>query len=282
MECDIITFCASHITCEKRIELLANAIKSIVEQKCKTCMYVSISFLDQKLGPHLSRLIKNTDLVKVFINANTKMSQFEHFDFLCQQIDPIFYNIKYIMFTDDDDYSRNLRSIFYNIYIKQKKYDSILNPYVLYVKSEKIEPIDINKSYDAISVGKANVFATSEYFAFCVKLRLLIDFIAIVKKHKLLQTHMCDVAFSSVLHHITTGWTREAPWAYAYNQYNSSNRASKTYGISYYMKNYPRKFFNDLALKFNILEWQVCPGYTPIFSKNQYKKDGFIKRLFFK
>ena len=48
------------------------------------------------------------------------------------------------------------------------------------------------------------------------------------------------------------------------------------------MKNYPRKFFDDLAFKFTILEWQVCPGYTPIFSKNQYKKDGFIKRLFFK
>ena len=43
MECDILTFCASHITCEKRIELLANAIKSIVEQKCKTCNKCSIN-----------------------------------------------------------------------------------------------------------------------------------------------------------------------------------------------------------------------------------------------
>ena len=112
MDIDILTFCASHLSSEKRVAFLVNAINSIMNQKHKTCLFVSVSYENSELGISLKKKVRYPqDNLKIFFHADTKLSQFEHYDFLVQQIDPLFINRKWVMFMDDDDYSHKMRSL---------------------------------------------------------------------------------------------------------------------------------------------------------------------------
>ena len=278
MDIDILTFCASHLSSEKRVAFLVNAINSIMNQKHKTCLFVSVSFENSELVKSLVRYPR--DNLKIFFHANNKLSQFEHYDFLVQQIDPLFINRTWVMFMDDDDYSHSMRSLWYHVYTKFKSRScmSVINPYVVYYRTKSDEPVDNDKCCEALDTGKAYVFSSREHVAYCVRLRLLVDFLAVVKAHKLLKTHMCDVAFSSVLYHLTLpdDWTAKARWMYVYFQHGDADRSSRVYDDRYYMRTYKRKFFDDLADQFNIIGWEHCPGYTPIFGKKAYARRGWF------
>lgn len=279
---DIVTFCASHISSEKRIPYLANAIESIVKQKHTTCMFVSVSYIDENLAIKLKEVLKTNNVVKVWIHANTTMSQFEHYDFLVQQIDPIFINKTWVMFTDDDDCSHNLRSKWFHIFTryKERSCKSVLNPYILYYYDDK--NITVENCHNALNTGLAKVLVSREYVAFCIKLRVLVDFLSIVKSHKLLKTYMCDVALSSLLYNIThqSDCIYNGSWAYAYNQHESHDRTSRKYDGKYYVKTYTKHFFADLADQFNLLNWIYCAGYTPIIHKEFFKKKWWWPNLF--
>jgi hypothetical protein len=278
---DILTFCASHLSSEKRVAFLVNAIDSIMNQRHKTYMFISVSYENSELGNSLKNKVRYPqDNLKIFFHAGKKLSQFEHYDLLVQQIDTLFINRTWVMFMDDDDFSHQMRSLWYHVYTKFKSRScmSVINPYVVYHKTKSNEPVDNDKCCEAIDTGKAYVVSSGEYVAYCVRLRLLVDFLAVVKAHKLLKTHMCDVAFSSVLYHLTLpeDWTHKARWMYVYFQHNDNDRSSRVYDGRYYMRTYRRRFFDDLAHQFNILDWEHCPGYSPIFNKKAYARRGWF------
>jgi hypothetical protein len=270
---DIVTFCASHISNANRLKFLGNTIESILAQNYKVCFYLSISWEIEGVRESLEKYANNT-YVKIFYHANQKLSQFEHYDYLYQQIDPFFRNRTWVMFTDDDDFSPPLRAKWYSIYIKTfstQKANSIVSPYLLTYFDPAMP--NLNNCLEALDKGKARVISSVEYVLYCVRLQVLGKFLGIMKKHRMLKTPLCDTVFSSVLHHITqkNHRTELARWMYAYNQHTCDSRLSQKYNVEYYKATYKKELFRDLANEFKIETWENGPGYTPLWNKNKFK-----------
>ena len=284
---DLITFCASHISLESRIPLLKNAIESVLNQLHKTCLFVSISYnkieLESQLETMIAQQCATNEYIKVYLHPKKQLSQFEHYNFLIERIDPLFYNRTWVMFMDDDDFSHNLRTTWYHIYKKNKDQSckSIINPYIVIFKNDHNKLPTYSECSNALQTGRSNVISSREYVAYCVRLNLLHGFTMILKKHKVLNTPLCDVVFGSVLYNITNEyhWTEMALWAYAYNQHSSTDRMTKKYGLQYYKRTYSKTLFKDLATTFKITKWIVRPGYTSIWGDKPSFKSVLVKNM---
>jgi len=283
---NIITFCASHLTTQERVNLLKGAIASILNQKYKVCLYISLSFESDELKKPIAELLAEytgSEYVKMFIHPYVRLSQFEHYNFLLQQIDAMFYNRMWVMFMDDDDYSEPFRSRIFSSSIQtaERECQSIWNPYVLHFKNkDNLEPTHKNCTIALMKgTDTTRVVSSCEYVTFCIRLGTLNKFLHIMKRHDLLHTALCDVVLSSVLHNITVKWTRASMWVYAYNCHSGNDRMTNKFSTDYYKKTYKTELFKDLAQEFRIDNWDVAPGYSPVFPQQSFMQRGFFKSI---
>lgn len=276
----LIFFCASHLTNNNRCHYLEDMIQSVINQKLKIPMFISLSY-EKELESKVLLLIEeyfNHFMIKIFIH-NFKKSQFEHYSFLSTQIPELLKNKTWVIFTDDDDFNHPLRSQSYYEMIKNNhKENSIL--YQNYLRLYDCGIIRLNHTieqcdkYLTDGISGTRVCNGLEYWLFSVKLSFLIQFCHIMIKHDILKTHMCDVIFGSLLNKKTLIWKTGKQWIYAYSSRYDRNQASIKYNLEYYKKTYKYKLFKDLCYEFKINNWL---GETSLFPN--YKM-GFFRRLF--
>lgn len=268
----IIFFCASHINSYERINYLLFMINSILEQKMKTPLYLSISYI-KEVEPHIKILdykYKNNKLIKIFIHEEKK-SQFEHYNFLLQQIDNLFLNNTWCLFTDDDDYNHPNRSLEYykilNSKIITKDIHYIFNQHTLKIDDLNINNFNLNKYQQKGSIS-------CEYIVFCLKLSFLKKFCSILHIENKLNTHMCDVVLSSILLHTQNNGVNLCleKWLYLYNNTENLKRSSHIYRCSYYFKTYSKELFEKLSKEFNCNYSCIPYGYSYVFNLDKYSK----------
>jgi len=283
----LISFCGSHINSEYRYYLLNNMIKSMIKQEYKIPFYISISYdnIYEYLINKLYIKYKNHNIIKIFIQSK-QYSQFEHYLFLCLQISEIFHNNTWILFNDDDDYSHPLRSKIYKKLLDDNKIDKTINslycPNVLKIDNN----FQITNTYEYYKNNR-NIIFSGEYYVYCTKLSVLKKFCYIMKSFKLLNTHLCDIVFGSILLNTESIIYKESKdWLYLYNNRSSSDnsRTSENYYIDYYYQNYSQKLFDYIAKEFNF-NWIIFSGYTDLFDKElqiKYNKNKPTKRKIMK
>lgn len=108
----IIILCASHIGSIKRLNQFERLINSILTQTLLVKIHISMSY-DIVYRGQLDTVMNKYDneIINIHLQENRK-SQFEHYRWLCKNID---IRDKWIMFTDDDDEFGKCRvKIFYN------------------------------------------------------------------------------------------------------------------------------------------------------------------------
>lgn len=279
LQMDIVTFCASHISTAERIPLLDNAIQSVLDQNYKVCLFISISYESKDILTMLESTIlskyANNAYIKMFVQR-TQMSQFEHYKFLINQIDPLFYNRTWVMFMDDDDYSKQSRSTWFHIYSKYKARNckSIYNPYILFYCNDNNNIPTHSSCLKKLYTGESNtrVVSSREYIVYCVRLNVLNKFVCVMQQHNVLNTPLCDCVFGSVLQNTTNlmDYTRAESWGYAYNMHKLTSESKKN-GLSDYKKIYKKELFMDLQKQFQFTEWKVAPGYSSVWDKKLFE-----------
>ena len=152
------------------------------------------------------------------------MSQFEHYKFLCEQIDPILISRTWCLFTDDDDYPSPMRNKTYLQLLNKSKSANevcICNRAILYASWSdfKITKEQLDRY---LIVGKNNarvISCSSEYVCYCVKLSLLKRFCYFMCIKGKLNTKLCDVVFGSMLFILCKAISSgDCEWVYAYNK----------------------------------------------------------------
>lgn len=271
---NLVTFCASHINNADRLNLFENLVRSVQNQVVKTTFFVSLSYEEcvrKSVKSKLSSLRQPN--IKIFVQR-TKMSQFEHYKFLCEQIDPIFMNRTWCLFTDDDDYLSPLRNKTYMQMLKTSANEvCVCNRSILFASwSDKVTKQHLNRH---LIVGKDNarVSCSDEYVCYCVKLSLLKRFCYFMSSKGKLKTNMCDLVFGSMLHILCkTISSGNHEWVYAYNQNDNHSRICKAYDVKYYVEMYDEKLFDDLASEFKFKWLDLYPkGYSFTYSLQSYK-----------
>ena len=268
-----VTLCASHITEPSRLAHLRNLLRSCLNQTLKKPTYVSISY-DTKMKDEVHKMVSESqsEYVKIFEQKQC-MSQFEHYKYLVEQIDPLFVNTMWCAFTDDDDFLNPRRNNAYDELIRKTvSTDVCIAIRSIMISSWDDDNINYETLMSYLTTGARNTVLMprgSEHIVYCVKLPLLKRFCQFMDKRSKLVTKHCDVVFSAMLFYLCSTSITQAEtmeWMYAYNQTHTHSRTCHTYGVDYYVQTYDDKLFEDLAQEFGFTWWNNLKGYASVYT----------------
>lgn len=280
----LLVFCASHISEQKRLHLFDGMLQSYHKQTLKIPLYVSMTY-DNQLYSSIKTLVKRhkCSYIQFFIHSD-KMHQFQHFQFLAQQIDSLFLNSAWCIFADDDDFVHPRRNQYYNTFLKTmpRAERCFVCPSMMYSCWTNN---NINESQLIQNVMKGEhsyVHENSyEYVNFCVRLSLLRKFCDFMQTHQLIHTKQCDVVLSMMLFHMCKKRMKpQCTWLYAYNQSSSHSRVCASTGVEYYVRHYKDAFLDKLRDAFKF-DWSpnFIKGAPIVYSLDKYQKYTKLQRI---
>jgi len=286
---NIITLCASHICDLDRLRFLQKSIQYHLQQSVVPPLYVSVS-CDPLYQHEMSNVLltcHTRDNVRVFVQER-QMSQFEHYMFLTQQIDPLFVHTTWCLFMDDDDYVHPQRSQKFIELIHTVPRNEVCCRHPTMMMSQWESKDDIshivlnNKLMACTTKGTEVLYPCNEYVTYAVKLSTLMKFCHFMQKQKCLNTKQCDLVFSAMLFHLCKKVSQlgDVHWLYAYNQDRSHNRVCHTVDVEYYANTYSEVLFDDLMRTFEF-KWDTrFPKGSPfVYSDARYKRCITKKRI---
>ena len=219
---DFCIFVASHISKQKRIDLLIQCLHSLIKQKMHICIYVSISFENKALMDECIHKVSQNETINscAFLNIlvrENKCSQMQHIHLLFEETNK---NHKWIMFCDDDDQ-----------YLEDRTF-KIGEQIVLYEEQIKNTVLKLAGVYES-TFGKDHRQHGHEYWCYCVHKDILLDFFNQIKhKEEIVKHSCCDVLFSEYLrrkgNHWIFGRLKEKQYLYR----NNNNDESITHFIT--------------------------------------------------
>ena len=256
-----------------RLVHFENLVQSFMKQVIKTTLFVSLSCeacMRESVKQKVQKMKECN--IKIFIQQTT-MSQFEHYKFLCEQIDQVIINRTWCLFTDDDDYLSPIRTKIYLRLLKKKPASEVCVCHRSILHASWSDFRMTKEQLDRyLIIGKNNAHVVSianEYVCYCVQLSLLKRFCNFMSIKGKLNTKMCDVVLGSMLYVLCKTGTSgdDSEWGYAYNQTSSHSRTCHKYGIDYYVETYDEKLFDDLADEFKFKWLEIYPkGCSFVYS----------------
>jgi len=183
---DYCIFVASHISNKERIPYLTECIGSLINQRMRVYVYISISVSSQDVFDNVLIAIKAFVASCDFLNIclqNEKTSQMKHYNYL---LDTFGKNHKWILFCDDDDtYHIERTSHFAQCITKA---------------TEDLRDSDLILGGVYESVDENHKKRRQEYWSYMVSIDILNDFYKIVKEEPDIINHKCcDVLFAEYL-----------------------------------------------------------------------------------
>ena len=179
---------ASHISYTHRIPYLIECLKSLVQQKVKIPIYLSISFASEQIKTNTLNLIHNEhDLLNcgfLFILVkNEKTPQMRHFYSILENLN---YQYEWIMFCDDDDSYHEERTMRIIYYIEKSK--QMIKP------THKLCGL-YESPFDVIHEKQRH-----EYWSYCVHRDLIKEFYKTLEPYpEIIDNKCCDVLFAEYL-----------------------------------------------------------------------------------
>ena len=193
---DFCIFVASHISKQKRINLLLQCLHSLIKQNMVICIYVSISFENKTLMDECihkisqDECINNCAFLNILVREN-KCSQMQHIYLLFEETNK---NHKWMMFCDDDDE-----------YLENRSF-KIGEQVVLHEHQIKNTEMELAGIYES-TFGKNHREHGHEYWCYCVHKDILLDFFHHLKdKQEIIEHPCCDVLFSAYLRRKGNKW----------------------------------------------------------------------------
>lgn len=164
------------------------------------------------------------------------------------------HNNTWCIFFDDDDYCPPCRA---EVFMKCIERDGVGGgvfwvPALLRLNVHQDVQLDETFCNSCLEKGVCNaqVVTSGEYVSYAVKINTLKSFCAVLLKHKLLDTHMCDVLFGLCLWNATgNNFKIDETWLYAYKCYDSPQRVSCQVDLSYYVSWYNDVLLDDLSMR---------------------------------
>ena len=263
-----IALCASHIDSPQRLQLLKCSIDSMLNQKERVPIWISISTPADSLDIYYEDIPD----FHIFIHTNTKKSQFEHFWYLIQQIEglgggPENLDETFYIFFDDDDYSHPERTRFYMSGVDTGQNSLLATDALLMM----YEPADTTHHSLESCSGEPSVNG-HEYFMYCVRAPILRRFCQIILEFGLIGSPICDILLISVL--FSTRYMnrscRPLPWIYAYSIRDEIQK-NRTLEMSQYMNMIQIPGLLDrLEREFQIEWYQGYRGYVSIYGHEDF------------
>lgn len=261
-----VVFCASHIKNQQQLELLKCTIESILNQSTKVSMWISISTRMSSLDiPYIDE-----PFVHIFPHYQKRLSQFEHFMFLVNQLEQNGFELNktFCIFCDDDDYSHPYRVEFYSNSKDKGQHSLLAKDAILLLENSQYENTQICKLIDNLEEKEG--INGHEYFMFCVRASILKRFCEILIQYKCIRSPICDILLSSVLINSNTlsRSCRPLSWLYVYNTHPEKNR---NYEIELYQTliKIPG-LLPTLEKEFNIKWYNNLPGYVSIYGNDYF------------
>jgi hypothetical protein len=309
----VVAFCASHLSSARRVALLQCAIDSVRRQARPTSLYLSASY-EPELA-NWAALVAGpagagagaTD----FLLRPGRLSQFQHLALLVDRVPEAQREATWVMFCDDDDFSHPRRSAVFADLIESAApgCDAVA---CRRMARPKVEPPAAASATAATAAAsrqireyaahaglhtlqscslQENLMSASEYVVYCVRLPLLVRFLAFLRRHDALDHSLCDVVFAAMvanlpsLHGCTCGRVpigealpKDHPaWLYAYSARRDASRVSTRCGLTAYYDSFlvrkPR-FFPDLAAEFGLGAWRYSgvPGDSGVFHEDDVRR----------
>lgn len=266
-----VALCASHIDNPERLSLLKCSIDSMLNQVTRVPIWISISTPWESLD--LS--YQNIPDFHLFFHSQKKMSQFEHFWFLVQQMEsgvdgriaPLNLGETFFMFFDDDDFSHPERTRFYLSANDQGQNSLLATDGILMM----YEPA--NTTHHSLETCHGEPSTNGhEYFMYCVRGSMFRQFCEILIQFGLISNPICDVLLASVLFStkFLSRSCRPVEWIYAYSIRDEAkkNRARE---MNEYMKLIQVPGLLDrLEKEFDVKWYQGLRGYISIYGNEEF------------
>jgi hypothetical protein len=209
--------CASHIDTLSRYKALLKMLSSVVKQTLNIQVFVSISS-NEHMESHIHKLCrvvndmdqdKGKDKGKSWLTIKYrgphKLTQFEHYCLLANEIYEIHDNNTWCIFSDDDDLWHPSRAQVYNTAIKREENNKV---------------VACGNSRMSIWKGTENVSKTpGEYFDFAPHMDVFKGFCGIATDLGVNRLRGCDLIFRNYMRSMpcTVFSTMDALWLYQYN-----------------------------------------------------------------
>lgn len=241
---DFCIFVASHISKQKRINLLLQCLHSLIKQNMVICIYVSISFDNKTLMDECIHKVSQDECINkcAFLNIlvrENKCSQMQHIHLLFEETNK---NHKWMMFCDDDDQ-----------YLEDRTF-KIGEQIVLYQDQLKNTVLELAGIYES-TFGKDHRQHGHEYWCYCVHKDILLDFFLHLKdKEEIVKHPCCDVLLSEYLRRKSNQWLfgRLKEKQYLYRNNNNSE------SITHFITSQQAKYTNtSIPPSKNSDEWKV-------------------------
>lgn len=193
---DYCIFIASHISKHQRINMLIECLYSLIRQRMRICIYISISFENKELMDECAKKIYKDDLINrcAFLNIlirDNKCSQMQHFQLLHEETKS--YH-KWIMFCDDDDKYLENRTF------RVGEHIVILEHQIMNTEMR------LAGVYES-TFGKNHREHGHEYWCYCVHSDILSDFFHKLKDElEIIEQPCCDVLLSEYLRRKGNKW----------------------------------------------------------------------------
>lgn len=193
---DYCIFIASHISKQPRIMLLIKCLHSLIKQRMRVCIYISISFENKELMDECIEKVSQDDLINrcAFLNIlirNNKCSQMQHFQILHEKTKS---HHKWIMFCDDDDEYLEDRTI------KFGEQTVLIEHQIMNTKMKLAGVYESTFKKDHREHGH-------EYWCYCIHSDILSDFFHKLKdEFEIIEQPCCDVLLSEYLRRKENKW----------------------------------------------------------------------------
>lgn len=209
----MIALCASHVDPNDytRLEKLRNMLNSVSLQTVQIELYMSVTGMDDQIVNELqARYAPWLHLTK---RKEDKLSQFQHYNLLCNEISKLFDSSTWCMFTDDDDkwHVRRVESYLEHIENNGSIQDNISNRSIVVCRNGRM--------HNGHMLEQA-----IEYFEYVIKLYEFQDFFSILRSRPdMLRLRACDliwrnaiIAFDCTRLHSISSFDKpcDVPWLY--------------------------------------------------------------------
>lgn len=262
----LVTLVASHISSPARADLLARQIYTVLRQSHATEVHVSVS---GPLAPgSLQTLPAYDETDRLHVHAHgpeTRLSQFEHYDYLCNYLlarDPQAAERTFCVFCDDDDVTHPERSLFYASCPDLSQHAMLARDAMLLRSS--------GKTVDG-----------HEYFMFALRLGKLAAFCDLLRAGPgpgpaspdsssgsgsgYLRSPVCDVLLGSAMFHGRKLHRRSATWLYAYDD-TRPGKDSEAELLEYRRLVSDEKLMRGVEVEFDITAWsENMRGWTAVY-----------------
>jgi hypothetical protein len=223
----MIALCASHVESNDytRLEKLKKMLDSVSLQTVQIELYMSVTGLDDQIVKELQ--VRHAPWLHLTKRKEGKLSQFQHYNLLCNEVSRLFDSSTWCMFTDDDDEWHVRRVESYLEHIESNERNRIIRD---------------NRSIVVCRNGRMHnghmLEQPIEYFEYVTKLYEFQGFFAILRSRPdMLRLRACDliwrnviVAFDCTRLHSISSFDKPGDVPWLYKQETPKERIEEFYG----------------------------------------------------